>query len=196
MLEINSKDYRVGFVLGIFTALLLGTLILLLLSFWKTNEPQILEIDETAAKRQETELKEYVLQTRPELYLDLLADCPESELSVSDRYACLSALAKDKENSARMLEAEITSLAHQGILNSENKKMLWEPGGQIFLQELPKRIEATSKSADVYIQDYCELDQMKLQGGSGMDLEREACKIELFEDYLELLETLRTFISS
>lgn len=189
-MEANTRSFGLGYVLGALTMLLVGGAIILGTLYWKGEQITVLEVDDATADQQELELKEYAKSLKSDLYLDKeIEDCPDS-LTVSDQYACLHALVITMETEARELENSLISLAQRGIDDTSSERMSWEPGGEIFLSMLPERVNAARSSVQGYIQSYCDLDQMKLQGGSGMDLEREACRMFLIKNYIELLRSL------
>ena len=103
-------------------------------------------------------------------YLHLVREsCPETD--VSDDYVCIYRLSHS------------TLAAADALAN----KLIADPPVPT---ELPEQIRAAQKVRDTYFDGVCGLDEMLIYGGSGMDLEREACRYYYAQEYLQILQHL------
>ena len=103
--------------------------------------------------------------------------CPPTD--TSDDYVCIYKLAHDTLDKADALA--------QKLLQSPTISPSQFPE---FYKELPASIKSAQKARDAYFDGICDLDMMAIYGGSGMDLEREACRYYYAKQYLNVLQKI------
>src|SRR3989338_6958192 len=103
--------------------------------------------------------------------------CPPT--NTSDDYVCIYKLSHDTLDKADALA--------QKLIEAKQKS----PDQFVeFYQDLPAQVRSTQKARDAYFDGICELDAMIIYGGSGMGLEREACRYYYADQYLKVLQKL------
>lgn len=125
-------------------------------------------------------------------FMDMALECPDNT-SVSDRYVCLYELAEKTETEATVLAQKLiieAPIRLQEIKTTNTGPASFEYGGEDFLENLPVLVKNTEKAKGDYIQNICGLAQMNIFGGSGMDLEGEACRFHFTNQYLQILKKL------
>ncbi len=103
--------------------------------------------------------------------------CPPT--NTSDDYVCIYKLSHDTLDKADVLAQKLT----QSIPVSPDQFA-------DFYKELPINIKSAQKARDAYFDAICDLDMMAIYGGSGMDLEREACRYYYAKQYLNVLQKM------
>ena len=115
----------------------------------------------------------------PEPYLPFAYEqCPN--VDTSDDYVCIYKL-------SHSTLAEADALAQKLFLASPVKNTEQFAG---YYDDLHTRVQSAQKTRDGYFNSICNLDEMLVYGGSGMDLEREACRYYYAQQYLGLLKSL------
>lgn len=146
--------------------------------------------DKTGGELERQETPDF---TNPTPFL-LLAPEDCQDLSVSDEYVCIVEYASTTFNAVDALEIKLIAGASERLkavlLKPKEYPMSWEYGGPDFLQDLPIGINMTQKNRDVYFDGICGLDAMVIYGGTGMDLEFEACRYYYAKQYLNVLQRL------
>lgn len=136
---------------------------------------------------------EEVLETSSSTpFMDLALLCPQ-DTNTSDRYSCLAKLADKTDAEAKVLANKLISQAPIRLkeINTTNTgPVVFEYGGSDFLENLPILVKKTEKFKDDYITNICNLAAMNIYGGSGMDLEFQACRYFFINKYLEILKRL------
>lgn len=129
----------------------------------------------------------------PGQYADAVSkQCPD-DTNVSDRYVCIYDLASVTIAQADALVQKLIAEAPvrlKEVSGSSSGPMSWEYGGELFLKDLPAAVLAAQNARDGYFDAVCRLDEMTLYGGSGADLEREACRYHYAKQYLAALQQL------
>jgi hypothetical protein len=121
------------------------------------------------------------------------------ETNVSDGYACIFKYADTAVASADALAKKLITRAPQRLkeLDSDPEAPItFEYGGSDFLTDLPDGVQMAQESRDKYLKGICGLDSMKIYGGSGMDLEQQACRYYYANQYLQILKRLEAGVSS
>ena len=105
--------------------------------------------------------------------------CPPTD--TSDDYVCIYKLSH-----ATLEKADTLA---QKLIGAKQKN----PGQfTAFYEELPAKVRSAQKARDTYFDGICELDEMIIYGGSGMGLEREACRYYYAKQYLNVLQKLES----
>jgi hypothetical protein len=110
--------------------------------------------------------------TAPTPYLHLVygdGGCPN--VDVSDDYGCIYKLSHSTLEHTDMIAAGL-------IADPATPKVLLA------------RLKAAQSARDAYFDGVCGLDEMLIYGGSGMDLEHEACRYYYARQYLNVLQKL------
>lgn len=103
--------------------------------------------------------------------------CPPT--NTSDDYVCIYKLAHSTLDKADALA--------QKLMNASPATSTDE-----YIQDLRANVLSAQKARDGYFDAICNLDEMVIYGGSGMDLEREACRHYYAEQYLKVLQKLES----
>ena len=125
-------------------------------------------------------------------FMDTVYQCPD-DTSTSDRFVCLSNLADKTTKEADALADKLITQAPirlNEISKNDTGPISFVYGGKDFLINLPIQVKKAREVKDEYINSICNLASMKIYGGSGMDLEQNACKYLFTEDYLQVLKNL------
>ena len=123
--------------------------------------------------------------------MDDISMCPD--INTSDRYVCLHNLTEATNKEADVLADKLITQAPirlREIITTQTGPVSFVYGGKDFLTDLPIQVEKAQKAKDEYINSICNLDSMKIYGGSGMDLEIEACKYHFTNEYFQILKKL------
>lgn len=126
------------------------------------------------------------------LFMDKVAQCP-SDINTSDRFVCLSRLARATDDEANALAEKLISqspIRLEEINTTEIGPFAFVYGGSDFLTVLPIQVKKAQLAKDEYIESICNLTSMTIFGGSGMDLEQNACKYHFTNEYLQILRSL------
>lgn len=128
------------------------------------------------------------------LFMDRVTQCP-SDTNTSDRFVCLynlaDAIKKETNTLAEKLISQATTRLQEIKINDDGPAP-FEYGGEDFLTALPIQIEKAQKNKDEYINSVCNLSSMSsIFGGSGMDLEQEACRYYFTNEYLQILKNFK-----
>lgn len=121
-------------------------------------------------------------------YLDIAYErCPN--VDTADDYICIAKLAETTL-------ADADSIA-QKIINTTPDNTKFAPWGYAgsaseFMGELSKSVIDAQRSRDAYFDSICNLDMMFIYGGSGMNLEREACRYYYAQQYLNIMEKMQS----
>lgn len=108
-----------------------------------------------------------------------------SNVNTSDDYVCIY-------NLSHSLLAEADILASKLMQTSPAISSDQASG---FYDVLHTNIQTAQKARDAYFNAICGLDEMLIYGGSGMDLEREACRYYYAEQYLDILKSLERTVT-
>jgi len=125
-------------------------------------------------------------------FMNNVSQCP-SNTSTSDRFGCLYKLAEATEKEASTLAEKLISQAPIHLEEIKTEKTGPVPfvyGGADFLTTLPVQVSKAQQVKDEYIRSVCNLTSMTIYGGSGMDLEQNACKYYFNNEYLQILRSL------
>ncbi len=134
-----------------------------------------------------------VTQKQSNMFMDDISQCPDT--NTSDRYVCLHNLAETTNKEADALADKLITQAPirlKEITTTQTGPTSFVYGGRDFLTDLPIQVEKVQKAKDEYINSVCNLDSMKIYGGSGMDLEIEACRYHFTNEYLQILKDLES----
>ena len=126
------------------------------------------------------------------IYLDQTPECPD-DVTTSDRSICLYALVRKIEAKVNALEQKLVTGAPirlKELSMVENAPRRWEYGGEPFLKDLPLAIQTAKKSKEEYLKGICFLDSMYIYGGTGMNLEEQACRYHYLRQYFTVLKRL------
>ncbi len=141
--------------------------------------------------------KKIVVMSEPDFtestpFMNTMSQCP-SDINVSDRFVCISKLAETTDMEADTLANKLITQAPVRLKEITSKNVgpaPFEYGGEDFLKALPEVVGEAQKRKNEYIVSVCNLAQMNIFGGSGMDLEAEACRYYYTEQYLKILKNL------
>ncbi len=125
------------------------------------------------------------------MFMDDISQCPDT--NTSDMYVCLYNLAETINKEADTLANKLITQAPirlKEIITTQKGPASFVYGGKDFLTDLPIQVEKAQKAKDDYINSVCNLNSMKIYGGSGVDLEIEACKYHFTNEYLQILKNL------
>ncbi|MEN9524072.1 MAG: hypothetical protein RL536_141 [Candidatus Parcubacteria bacterium] len=106
--------------------------------------------------------------------------CSPSE-SVPDQYVCIYKLSHSVIDQADALAQKLIEA------KQKNPDQFAE-----FYKDLPAQVRSAQKARDAYFDGICELDSMAIYGGSGMGLEREACRYYYAKQYLNILQKIES----
>lgn len=104
--------------------------------------------------------------------------CPPAD--TSDDYVCIYKLAHDTLDKA-------DALAQKLLLAVPASSTDQFEG---FYDSLRANVRSAQKARDGYFDGICDLDELLIYGGSGMGLEREACRFYYADQYLKVLQKL------
>lgn len=136
--------------------------------------------------------------TKSTPFMNMMSECP-SDINVSDRFVCISKLAKTTETEVDTLANKLITQAPvrlKEITSKNTGPASFEYGGEDFLTALPEVVREAQKVRSEYVASVCNLAQMNIFGGSGMDLEAEACRYYYTEQYLKILKHLERGLSN
>ena len=125
-------------------------------------------------------------------FMNNVSQCPKN-VSVSEQFSCLYILANATEKEADTLAKKIISQSPVRLEEINKKNIGTVPfvyGGTDFLTALPIQVKKAQQVKDEYINSICNLTSMTIYGGSGMDLEQNACKYYFTSQYLQILKSL------
>lgn len=125
-------------------------------------------------------------------FMDNISQCPNN-VSVSEQFSCLYNLADATDKEANILAEKLISQAPIRLAEITIKKtgpVSFVYGGSDFLINLPVQVKRAQQAKDEYIKSVCNLTSMTIYGGSGMDLEQNACKYYFTNEYLQILKSL------
>jgi len=103
-----------------------------------------------------------------------------AETNTADDYVCIYKLSHSK-----LTEAD--TLANRLLQTTQERSGVQMMG---YYEALHTRAQAAQKARDEYFTGLCELAEMTIYGGSGADLEREACMYYYTLQYIDLLKKL------
>jgi len=132
-----------------------------------------------------------IVPEKSNMFMDDISQCPDT--NTSDRYVCLHNLAETTNKEADALVDKLITQAPirlKEITKTQTGPVSFVYGGRDFLTDLPIQVEKAQKAKDDYINSVCNLNSMKIYGGSGVDLEIEACKYHFTNEYLQILKKL------
>lgn len=125
-------------------------------------------------------------------FMDNVSQCPDN-VSVPEQFDCLYELADVTEKEADALANKLISQAPirlEEITTKNIGPVSFVYGGSSFLTDLPIQVKRAQKVRDEYIKSVCNLTSMTIYGGSGMDLEQNACRYYFINEYLQILKSL------
>ena len=123
-------------------------------------------------------------------YLDQIRNtCPN--VDTADDYVCIAKLSNEIVTDANAQTVALITNAQEAIKERTTKDGVPPAYASDFLSELPASIKAAQKSRDGYVDTICNLDSMLIYGGTGANLEREACRYYYTQQYLELIKKIR-----
>ncbi len=125
-------------------------------------------------------------------FLNTVYQCPDNT-DTSDRFVCISNLANTTVAQADALANKLITQAPvrlKEITSTNTGPVSFVYGGKDFLTSLPVVVGEAQKTRDQYTTSICNLAEMNIFGGSGMDLEREACRYYYVNQYLQVLKNL------
>jgi len=143
---------------------------------WHLHQPPVTSNDLTPDGPYFTEATPYLHIVYG--YVGEANTCPPT--NTSDDYVCIYKL------SHTALE-EADALARKLIETSPEKNA---PQHEGYYDELHTNVRAAQGARDVYFDAICGLDELFIYGGSGMGLEREACRYYYANQYLKVLQKL------
>jgi len=126
------------------------------------------------------------------LLMDQIPQCSD-DTNTSDRFVCLFDLADTTSKEADALANKLITQAPirlKEITSTNTGPASFEYGGEDFLTDLPIQVGNAQKAKNEYINSVCNLASMKIYGGSGMDLEQNACRYHFTHEYLQILKKL------
>ncbi len=132
-------------------------------------------------------------------FINNISDKCPGDINVSDQFACIYSLASTTKFQADTLANKLITEAPirlKQIQSSNDGPVSFEYGGSDFLGNLPELIKRTQKAKEEYVNNICALNSMKIFGGSGMDLEQNACIYYYNEQYLEILRGLESGVDN
>jgi hypothetical protein len=177
-------------------ATLLATIIIISVGFFLRKEAPIAELPH---RTQKEVMKPDFSTATPFLSLMEQSKCSSENLSVSDQYRCIAAITKNTLNEIDVLADKLISTSLKRSLETKtakNSPMPWEFGGKDFLDELPVNVKSAQSARDAYLDSICVLDAMKIYGGSGTDLEVESCKYYYAQQYLKIIKSLESWLTT
>lgn len=119
-------------------------------------------------------------------YLHLVyGDGKCSNVNTSDDYVCIYNLSHSLLEEADILANKLIQTSP--VINSDQALG--------FYDVLHTNIQTAQRTRDAYFDAICDLDEMLIYGGSGMDLEREACRYYYTEQYLNILKALERSVT-
>jgi hypothetical protein len=125
-------------------------------------------------------------------FLNTVYQCPDNT-DTSDRFVCISNLADTTVAQANTLANKLitqSSVRLKEITSTKTGPVSFVYGGEDFLKSLPEAVGEAQKTNDQYITSVCNLAEMNIFGGGGMDLEKEACRYYYTDQYLKILKNL------
>jgi len=125
-------------------------------------------------------------------FMNNVSQCPNN-VSVPEQFSCLYKLADATEKETDTLATKLVSQAPIRLQEMKDKKIGPVPfvyGGEDFLLALPAQVKKAQQARNDYIDGVCNLTSMTIYGGSGMDLEQNACKYYFTNEYLQILKSL------
>lgn len=125
-------------------------------------------------------------------FLNIISGCP-ADINVNDLFVCISKLVDKTSAEADTLANKLitqSSIRLREITSTTTGPVSFQYGGADFLRNLPDLVRQAQKNRKQYISSVCNLDQLNIFGGSGMDLEREACRQYYTKQYLNILKNL------
>ncbi len=136
--------------------------------------------------------KNEITLKQSKLFMDKVTQCP-NDINTSDRFICLFNLAEATVKETNALAEKLISQAPIRLKEIETSKTgpaSFVYGGEDFLNALPEQVKKAQKAKDQYINSICNLTSMTIFGGSGMDLEQNACSYYFTNEYLQILKGL------
>lgn len=134
----------------------------------------------------------------PNFFMDNVSQCPDN-VSVPEQFSCLNKLADVTNKEADALADKLISQAPIRLEEIADKKIgpvSFVYGGSNFLTDLPVRVKRAQQIKDEYINSICNLTSMTIYGGSGMDLEQNACRYYFTNEYLQILKSLEAGLTA
>lgn len=125
-------------------------------------------------------------------FMNNVSQC-QNTASVSEQFFCLYQLAEVTEKEANILAEKLISQASIRLEEINTEKIgpvSFVYGGADFLTALPVQVSKAQQVKDEYIKSICNLTSMTIFGGSGMDLEQNACKYYFNNEYIQILKSL------
>jgi hypothetical protein len=125
-------------------------------------------------------------------FMNNVSQCPNT-VSVSEQFSCLYKLAEATEKEADTLAQKLITQAPirlEEITTKNTGPVSFVYGGEDFLKALPVQVKRAQQVKDEYISSVCGLTSMTIYGGSGMDLEQNACKYYFINEYLQIFKSL------
>jgi hypothetical protein len=116
---------------------------------------------------------------------DMLDKCP-ADTNVPDQFGCIYYFASTTKEEADNLAKKLISVSPQ----KAGTGISFEFGSAESLTYMVDFVSKAQKAKDDYVNNICNLDSMKIYGGSGMDLEQNACIYYYNEQYLRILQSL------
>ncbi len=138
-----------------------------------------------------------IVSKESKLFLNKIIECP-NDTSTSDMFSCIKNITDVAVNDSEILSKKLISQASIRLEQIKNKNIgpaSFEYGGEDFLTMLPIQIKKAEEVKDQYINSVCNLASMNIFGGSGMDLEQNACKYYFINEYIQILKTLENGLS-
>ncbi len=126
------------------------------------------------------------------LFMDNVPQC-QNDTNTSDRFVCISNLSDITTKEADTLADKLITQAPirlKEITSTNTGPVSFVYGGSDYLKNLPNGVKNAQKLKNDYIDAVCGLAEMKIYGGSGMDLEKEACIYHFTNEYLQILKNL------
>ena len=136
--------------------------------------------------------------TGTKLFMDKIIECPD-DMNVSDRFSCIYKLNEKTNSETNELVKKIISQAPlrlKEIRGGDVGPLSFEYGGEDFLTNLPVVIKKVEESRNQFIESVCISSSMIIFGGSGMDLEKNACMYFFNKQYLEIIKNLENGLNA
>ena len=130
----------------------------------------------------------------PNYFMNSISQCSNT-VSVSEQFSCIYKLAEETRMEADTMAQKLISQASirfNEIVIRNTGPAPFVYGGSDFLKDLPEQVKKAQVAKDEYINSVCNLTSMTIYGGSGMDLEQNACRYYFTNEYLQILKSLES----
>lgn len=178
--NIYMKNIRVKLFYALLTAILcVGAYLLGLKSYGPKSTAKTIE-------KTDHVLNEPDFNSRESFIGLAYGDCPST--NVPDEQNCVADLAEATIADADKLADKLIALAPARIKQIDSGEKViqdWEYGDLVGMAD---SIRAAQEARDGYINSACNLDALKIYGGTGSTIEFNACKYYYAKQYLKILE--------